>query len=131
MELTMRTVPMRVPLRGVVFALALVLAVAAGAFTARAVLADPPPSRVILSVESLVFSSDALEVAAGSIVVTVANTDAVAHTFTVPELDVDLDVAGSEARSITFEAPPGTYRFECVVPGHTGPGMRGTLEVRE
>jgi uncharacterized cupredoxin-like copper-binding protein len=34
-------------------------------------------------------------------------------------------------QQITFNAPPGTYRYYCNVPGHEDIGMHGTLTVKE
>lgn len=88
------------------------------------------PNRVLLAASGMEYSARVLEARPGEVEVTFANTDAVAHTFTVPDLGVDLEVASGEAGTAVFSAPHGTYRYVCTVPGHDGPGMRGELRVR-
>jgi hypothetical protein len=54
------------------------------------------------------------------------NKDTVLHTFTIEELDVDVNVPGNGSARVTFDAEPGEYEFFCVP--HK-PDMQGTLEV--
>jgi plastocyanin len=49
------------------------------------------------------------------------------HTFTIDELGVDLSIPPNSEQRVTFDAPAGSYEFECRP--HT-PGMTGTLTVR-
>ena len=51
------------------------------------------------------------------------------HTFTVADLDIDVDIAGGETVSFqyTFDTP-GTYELICVP--HQALGMVGTIKVR-
>ncbi|HYI44119.1 MAG TPA: cupredoxin domain-containing protein [Actinomycetota bacterium] len=77
--------------------------------------------------QDIVFKDDSLEVEAGEISVLVDNKDATLHTFTIDELEVDLDIPASKTARVTFQAEPGTYEFYCAP--HT-PGMAGTLEVK-
>ena len=56
------------------------------------------------------------------------NKDPVRHTFSIDELEVDLELPGNKAARIEFTAAPGTYEFYCAVPGHDG--MTGELVVR-
>lgn len=84
---------------------------------------------VLLGVSDLAFSTRELTVEAGEVTLALANTDAVAHTFTVPELDVNIEVGGGEATSATFTAKPGTYDYICTIPGHDNEEMRGVLTV--
>lgn len=79
--------------------------------------------------ENVAFSETELNVPAGEITVVVENEDLFWHTFTIPELDVDLRVPVGAELSLTFAAPPGDYEFVCDIPGHTEAGMRGTLIV--
>ena len=54
------------------------------------------------------------------------------HTFTVKELDVNWVVPSgpdSQSQTFTFDRA-GTFRLICVIPGHEGLGMVGTIEVR-
>ena len=34
-------------------------------------------------------------------------------------------------QQVSFNAPPGAYRFYCNIPGHEAAGMHGTLIVTE
>lgn len=83
-----------------------------------------------LVAEQAAFSSTALTADAGRISVSLANRDLFWHTFTIDELDVDVNVPVNAERSTTFDAPAGTYTFVCRIPGHESAGMVGTLEVR-
>lgn len=78
-------------------------------------------------VERYEWAPKALEAQAGEVTVFVANSDAARHTFTIRELGVTIDVPANHAARVRFEAPVGTYRFECTVDGHDHVGIRGTL----
>jgi uncharacterized cupredoxin-like copper-binding protein len=80
--------------------------------------------------EDVKFSDTTLEVAAGEVGVFVANKDLFWHTFTVAELDVNVNIPVGAERRTTFDAPAGTYEFVCAIPGHGQAGMKGTLTVR-
>jgi plastocyanin len=81
---------------------------------------------ISLVTEDIEFDQESIEAAGGTVGVYVENKDQTLHTFTIDELDVDLDVpAGSTAR-VEFDAEPGSYTFYCVP--HEG-DMEGTLEV--
>jgi plastocyanin len=73
------------------------------------------------------FQNKSLEAEAGEISIFVENDDGTLHTFTIDELDVDLDVPASKSARVTFQAEPGTYKFYCVP--HKG-DMEGTLVVQ-
>jgi plastocyanin len=89
--------------------------------------ASPQAGDLELVTEDFEFSEDALQAPGGEVSVFVENKDATLHTFTIDELDVDLDVpAGSSAR-VSFDAEPGTYEFYCVP--HEA-DMNGDLEVQ-
>jgi len=85
---------------------------------------------VVLTTEDLTFSEQELSLSAETIDLTLANLDAVTHTFTIVELDVDVVAGGGEVRSVTFDVKPGRYLFICTIPGHDTPGMRGELVIR-
>jgi plastocyanin len=73
------------------------------------------------------FEPTAVSVEAGPAAVFVENADAVRHTLTIDELDVDLELPGGKAARVEFMAEPGTYQFYCAVEGHEA--MRGELTV--
>ncbi|MGH2538808.1 MAG: plastocyanin/azurin family copper-binding protein [Candidatus Promineifilaceae bacterium] len=96
--------------------------------------------------DELRFVPDAAEASAGAEVeVTLNNTGALEHTWTLVGADVDVaavtsadaiagadtgTVAGGGSQTISLSAPEaGTYQFVCTVPGHAAGGMVGTLTV--
>ena len=114
-------------------ALALVVAVA-GALAVVVydrVTAPPTGDELFLGATDFEFSDRTLRAAPGAVEISFANTDAVPHTFTIPELDVHLEVGGGEAKRTTFAAEPGRYQYVCTIPGHDTPGMRGVLTVAD
>lgn len=82
-----------------------------------------------LEMKSVSYSTAQLDAAAGTVTVRVTNHDLFWHTFTIPELGVDLKVPVGGRKEITFNAPPGAYAYLCSVPGHAAQ-MHGTLTVR-
>ncbi len=79
----------------------------------------------------MAFSSEELVANTGEITVHLDNHDLWWHTFTIDELGIDLQAPMGANPQITFNAPPGTYRFYCDIPGHVSVGMQGTLIVKE
>lgn len=107
---------------------ALLLVVAAIAIVGR-VTYDSPPAQagdIELTAQDFEFSASTIESENGEISVFVDNKDSALHTFTVEELDVDLQVPGGSTARITFDAPAGSYEFICVP--HASE-MKGTLEI--
>ncbi len=86
---------------------------------------------VLVAVSNLTYSTRDIRVESGQVTVSLANTDAVSHTFTITTLGVDLEVGPGEASRVTFDARPGQYSFVCTIPGHDTPGMRGVLRVTD
>jgi plastocyanin len=70
-------------------------------------------------------------IAAGG-TITIVNTGASPHNFTIEALGISVDLPAGETLSVPI--PPGTqpgdYEFFCAVPGHADLGMRGTLTVQ-
>jgi plastocyanin len=118
------------PVRRVVWAAAGVVVIAvAVALVARLVHEDSTPQRgdVRLTARGLKFSTDQLNADGGRVAVFVDNKDQTLHTFTIDELDVNLQVPAASKERITFDAPAGRYRFYCVPHESV---MKGTLVVR-
>ena len=111
-----------------ILAVAAFAAVGVGAFVAGPE-ASAAGSGVKLDMKSVNYSTRQLDVAAGTVTVRVTNHDLFWHTFTIPELGVDLKVPVGGRKEITFTAPPGDYTYLCSVPGHAAQ-MHGTLTVR-
>ena len=84
------------------------------------------PGDLRLVTKDIEFQETSLEAQPGEVSVFVDNKDATLHTFTIDELDVDLDIPASKSTRVTFEAEPGTYEFYCVP--HEA-DMKGTLTV--
>lgn len=74
------------------------------------------------------FAPEDLEAASGDVGIHVDNKDQLRHTFTIDELDVNLELPAGKGARTTFTADPGTYAFYCAVPGHDT--MKGTLTIR-
>lgn len=81
---------------------------------------------VRLVTKDVEFRPASLDAEAGTVSVFVDNEDGTLHTFTIDELDVDLDVPASKSARVTFEAEPGEYEFFCKP--HKD-DMEGTLRV--
>jgi plastocyanin len=69
-----------------------------------------------------------LSAESGEVAVFVDNDDSLRHTFSIDELEVNVELPGGKAARAEFNAEPGTYEFYCAVPGHEN--MRGELVVR-
>jgi plastocyanin len=76
-----------------------------------------------LMVKGNAFNPNCFSVASGS-TISVANDDAVPHTFTVTDTDVDVPLPAGETGEATAPAP-GTHPFVCTI--HRG--MTGTVIV--
>ena len=81
---------------------------------------------VRLTAEDIEWTETTLEARSGEVSVFVDNADGTLHTFTIDELDVNLNIPASSAARITFQAEPGTYEFYCTPHKET---MEGTLTV--
>ncbi len=89
------------------------------------------PSALPLSAKNMAFTANVLTAAGQPVTIHFTNEDLWWHTFTIDELGVNENVAMGAERAITFDAPPGEYRFYCAIPGHAAIGMEGTLVVGE
>lgn len=91
----------------------------------------PGAATVEIVATDLRFDPTTLTITAGVPVnVTLVNDGRVFHDLTIQALDFMLDADPGEqvSGSLTL-GEPGTYTFECSVPGHAEAGMRGTLVV--
>ena len=87
------------------------------------------PTGILLATENMAFSSTELVAGPGEITIHLDNHDLWWHTFTIDELGINLQVPMGANELVTFEAPPGAFRFYCDIPGHVDAGMQGTLVV--
>ena len=83
---------------------------------------------VAVTAEDVEWNPEDLEAGSGGVAVFVHNADPYRHTFTIEDLDVEIEIPGSTDRRVTFDAEAGDYLFTCEVPGHED--MEGTLTVR-
>jgi uncharacterized cupredoxin-like copper-binding protein len=82
--------------------------------------------------DSMAFAPSAITVLAGQPVeVMLRNTGQPPHNFSLREgvrEPVKISANGGQTANGTFTIEtPGTYTFECSVPGHASAGMRGTI----
>ena len=61
--------------------------------------------------------------------VTLENTGAAPHNFSIDELGIDEDLDPGESKEVEINAAAGQYKYYCNVPGHEAAGMVGTLTV--
>jgi plastocyanin len=85
------------------------------------------PADVAVVAEQVAFAPVDLTMDAAESGVWVDNRDGIRHTFTIPELGVDLEIPALKAKRVDIDAAPGTYQIICTVPGHET--MTGTLTV--
>jgi glucose/arabinose dehydrogenase/uncharacterized cupredoxin-like copper-binding protein len=79
----------------------------------------------------IAFNPSSLTIPADTdVTVSLPNTGAALHNFSIDELGIDVDVAAGDTGSATINAPAGDYEFYCNVPGHKEAGMLGTLTVQ-
>ncbi len=112
--------------------IALVGVLLVGGVTAVDRAIDAGAQHVDLVASSLAFSQSEIHVSAGRFVVLrFRNDDAVFHDWMVVGLaNVDAAARPGQTQQVRFSVDrPGTYVFECSVPGHAEAGMRGVLVV--
>jgi plastocyanin len=107
-----------------------VLFIAASFFVRREGQQVVQPTDISLEAENMAFSRKELVANTGEITIYLDNHDLWWHTFTIDELGINLQVPMGANQQVTFDAPPGTYRFYCDIPGHVAVGMQGTLIVK-
>jgi plastocyanin len=90
--------------------------------------AEARPGDIEMVLQDIEFNPASISGDGGEMSVYLDNKDTVLHTFTIEELDVDVDIPGNASARVTFEAPPGRYEIEC---RPHQPDMDGTLNVEE
>lgn len=93
----------------------------------------PGAAAVEVVATDLQFDPTTVTITAGDPVnLTLVNDGRALHDLTIPALGFRLDAdPGEQASGSLTVDEPGTYAFECTVPGHADAGMRGTLVVQE
>lgn len=76
-----------------------------------------------------IFNPADIEFSSGETVTLALTSEREFHTFTVPDLDIDIAVGAGETKSVvvTFDEP-GSYRLICTP--HESLGMIGTITIR-
>jgi len=110
--------------------LLLVLIIAIGVPVSSGSRLPVDANSLAINAENMHFSTTELVSDNGQVTINFTNQDLWWHTFTIDELDVNLNVPMGAVRTAEFKAPPGTYTFYCGIPGHAAAGMNGTLTVR-
>ena len=77
------------------------------------------------------FEPKELTIPAGTdVTVTLPNEGVTLHNFSIDALGISVDIAPGETKTVTINAPAGSYEYYCNVPGHKEAGMVGTLTVQ-
>jgi plastocyanin len=108
----------------------LVAALVGGAVAQLGAEESAPAEGLAIDMKDVKFLPDEIRAEAGSISVSVRNSDLFWHTFTIRDLNANVSVPVQATRDMVFEARSGTYEFVCTIPGHTQAGMKGILTVR-
>jgi plastocyanin len=103
------------------------LGIAGGVATAAYESDTAQGGDIAVAARNVEFEPANLSAEAGEVAVFVDNKDSFRHTFSIDDLDVDLEVPGGKAARVEFTAEPGSYEFYCAVPGHED--MKGELVI--
>jgi cytochrome c oxidase subunit 2 len=88
------------------------------------------PTEVTIEEVDIAFNPNEFSIPANTdVTVTINNTGAAPHNFSIDDLGIDVDTAPGQTSTVTINAPPGDYEYYCNVPGHREAGMVGTLHV--
>ncbi len=82
---------------------------------------------VEVTAQQVMWAPEAIVISADATGLWVDNRDGIRHTFTIPELGIDVEVPAWKARRVPIDASPGTYQIICRVPTHED--MTATLTV--
>ena len=85
-----------------------------------------------VALQEMTVALDKTQAAAGTITFVVQNNGHAPHDFAIRGSGLDEKIPRLEpgqSATLTVELSPGTYEYECTVPGHAIAGMRGTLTV--
>lgn len=78
----------------------------------------PSPGDVEVVASGVEFDAERLVVSAGETGFWLDNRDGIRHTFTIEELDLEIDTPGLSAQRADFDLAAGEYTVICAVPGH-------------
>jgi plastocyanin len=66
----------------------------------------------------------------GPLTITLVNEGSLEHTLRIEDKDFELKVTSkgdTDTGTVTLE--PGTYEYDCTIPGHASQGMKGEIRV--
>lgn len=94
-------------------------------------LVSPGASKQVIKAKEFAFSPAEFTVQTGATVnVELHNGGSIFHTFTITELNFELEANGGQTASGALRTDrAGVYEFICSVPGHAQSGMRGRVTV--
>jgi uncharacterized cupredoxin-like copper-binding protein len=77
------------------------------------------------------FEPKQLTIPAGTdVTVTLPNEGVTLHNLSIDALAISVDIDPGETKTVTINAPAGSYEYYCNVPGHKEAGMIGMLTVQ-
>ena len=91
---------------------------------------DAVAADVTIVSHDIYFEPNAVTIASGApVTISLPNEGMAPHNFAIDALDISVDLAPGETKSVEINAEPGEYEFYCNVPGHREAGMVGVLTV--
>lgn len=95
----------------------------AGSAASAAIAANTPtdaalPGDVKVTAHRLMWAPATIDLDASATGLWVENQDGIRHTFTIPQLGIDIEVPALKARRVDIDAVAGEYQIICTVPGH-------------
>jgi plastocyanin len=104
----------------------------AGTVASVAIAANTPsdaalPGDVQVTAHQVMWAPEEIVMSSSATGLWIDNQDGIRHTFTIPQLGIDVEVPGLKSHRIDIDAAPGEYQIICTVPGHEA--MTGTLTI--
>ena len=91
-------------------------------------LAESLPDEVTIEAFDLGYRPERVTIPADTdVTLTITNSGASEHTFSIDELDVNIAVPPGETETFAINVSAGDYVFFCEQPGHRTAGMEGVL----
>jgi uncharacterized cupredoxin-like copper-binding protein len=85
-----------------------------------------------VTLQEMTVALDKTQAPAGTVTFVVQNNGHAPHNFAIKGNGVEQKtplLESGQSATLTVDLSPGTYEYECAVPGHAMAGMRGTLTV--
>jgi plastocyanin len=124
------------PLRSRSFSAVVLALVAVLAFGACGGDSKEEPAKTVengeITVEAFDIHFDVgdIKTKAGPLTITLVNRGSLEHTLRIEDKDFELKVKGNgDEDTGTVDLEPGTYEYDCTIPGHASQGMKGEIQV--